>query len=238
MALTKTAERALASYGGADLWRRASSIHATLSAGGLAFRLKWQKPFQRAKARFEVAAPKARIQPIDAEGNTGVLNGHDVAIEDKNGLTLETRASARKYFPYGRRLLYWDRLDQTYFACYALWNYSTLPALLMRDEIAWTEVCDGVLEARFPAHLPTHSERQRFQFDCATGLLMQHDYIAEVLGGWAKASMVVVEHRFWNGIPYVSRRRGTPTGPGGQPRPGPVMVEIEVHEWRLEGSGL
>jgi hypothetical protein len=237
MALSKTAERAVAAYGGADLWKSAVAINATPSARGLAFRLKWQKPFQRAKARFEIAGPKARIQPIDSEGNTGVLNGHDVAIEGKDGAIMESRPAARQYFPNGRRLLWWDRLDQTYFACYALWNYSTLPALLLREDIFWTEESDGVLDARFPAHLPTHSERQRFRFDTTTGLLVQHDYVAEVLGGWAKASMAVLEHRLWNGIPYVSRRRGTPTGPRGQPRKGPVMVEIEVHEWRLEKSG-
>jgi hypothetical protein len=237
MALTKTAERAIAAYGGADLWRRAVAIEALLSARGLVFRLKWQKPFQRAKARFEIAGPRTRIQPIDSEGNIGVLDGHDVAIESKDGAVLENRPAARRYFPNGRRLLWWDRLDQTYFACYALWNYSTLPALLLRDDIVWTEECDGVLQARFPAHLPTHSERQRFRFDCATGLLIQHDYVAEVLGSWAKASMTVLEHRRWNGIPYVSLRRGTPAGPRGQARKRPVMVEIEVHEWRLVLGG-
>jgi hypothetical protein len=234
MTLSKTAERALEAYGGADLWKRAVAVNSTLSARGLAFRIKWQKPFLRAKARFEVAVPRARIQPIDSEGNTGVLDGHNVAIEGRDGEMLETRASARQYFPYGRRFFYWDRQDQTYFACYALWNYSTLPALLMREDISWTEEKNGVLVARFPPYLPTHSERQRFRFDCTTGLLIQHDYVAEILGGWAKASMVVLEHRLWNGIPYVSRRRGTPTGPQGEARRGPVMVEIEVHEWRLE----
>jgi len=237
MPLSTTAERAITAYGGEALWKNAAAIEMTFSGGGLAFRLKWQKPFQQAKARFEIAVPKARIQPIDAEGNTGVLDGQDVSIESKDGKILERRPAARRLFPNGRRLLWWDRLDQTYFACYALWNYLTLPALLMRDDIQWTEESSGILDARFPPHLPTHSERQRFRFDPATGLLIQHDYTAEVLGGWARASMVVLEHRLWNGITYVSLRRGTPTGPEGRARKGPVMVGIQTHEWKLVNSG-
>ena len=56
-------------------------------------------------------------------------------IEDAKGNILETRRAARDYFPYERRMFWWDRLDQTYFVCYALWNYLTMPALLLRSDI-------------------------------------------------------------------------------------------------------
>ena len=35
---------------------------------------------------------------------------------------------------------------------------------------------------------------QRFRMDPATGLLVQHDYTAEVFGNWAKAANVVLVH--------------------------------------------
>mgnify|MGYP001061005633 CR=1 FL=1 len=114
MALSKTAERAIAAYGGADIWKRSNYIETTLSARGLAFRLKWQSPLRYARVRVEIAEPRARVLPIDSAGNTGILEGLDVRIEDGGGNILERRTAARDYFPYGRRLWWWDRLDQAY----------------------------------------------------------------------------------------------------------------------------
>ena len=58
----------------------------------------------------------------------------------------------------------------------------TFPALLLRDDISWTQIFDNTLEGRFPSHLPTHCEVQRFHFDPASRLLRQHDYTAEAFG--------------------------------------------------------
>lgn len=236
MNLSPTALRAVEAYGGRSLWTAGRAVESTLSAGGLAFRLKWQRPFVRVKCRFELGRPSASIQAIDREGNTGILDGHDVRIVDGSGRVVESRPAARKYFPYGRRALWWDRLDQTYFAGYALWNYMTLPSLLLQEDIAWREVEEGVLDATFPPHLPTHCERQRFRFDLTTGLLRQHDYTAEVIGGWANAAMVIREHAFSDGITHWSYRTATPRKASGEARRGPVLVEVRVHEWRMLSS--
>ena len=58
----------------------------------------------------------------------------------------------------------------------------------------WTEIATNTLEARFPPHIPTHSEYQRFHFDPATGLLAQYDYTAEAFGSLAKAAQLILEH--------------------------------------------
>lgn len=232
--LVPTARRALDAYGGEERWRRARAIELTLSAWGWAFRLKWQRPARRALARLQIAEPHVEITPIDRVGHRGVLEGLGVRIETPGGEVIETRDDPRSRFPYGRRLLWLDTLDQTYFACYALWNYMTLPALLLRRDIAWTELGAGTLEARFPRSLPTHCETQQFHFDPDTGLLRQHDYTAEVFGGWARAAHVVLEHGEWQGVPYTSRRRAFPRGPGGRPRPAPLLVGIEIEDFRME----
>lgn len=170
MTLSPTAERALAAYGGRERWADATAVEATLSVGGLAFLMKWQRPFRQLHVRAEIARPYSRLQPIDRHGHVGVLDGHAVRLEDESGQVLESRDNPRSNFPYGRRAIYWDVLDQTYFSGYAAWNYLTLPALLVRDDIAWTEVTDSTLEARFPPSIPTHCAVQRFHFD-TSGLL-------------------------------------------------------------------
>jgi hypothetical protein len=233
MVLSETARMAVEAYGGPDRWRECRTVHATISACGVAFRLKWQRPFERAECLFETRRPSASIRPIDRDGNTGILENHDARIVDPAGKILETRPDARRFFPGGRRALWWDRLDQTYFAGYALWNYMVLPALLLREDIEWKEARPGVLDARFPTHIPTHSRDQRFTFDVKTGLLRQVDYTAEVLGNWARAAMVVHEHQESHGIVWWAHRTGTPRASDGTARKGPVVVDIVVHDFRL-----
>ena len=50
-------------------------------------------------------------------------------------------------------------------------RHDTLPALLLRSDIHWTELHDGELQADFGTSLPVHSRIQRFWFDTKTGLL-------------------------------------------------------------------
>ncbi|MBM3163635.1 MAG: hypothetical protein FJZ79_10110 [Chlorobi bacterium] len=235
MHLTETAERAVAAYGGAGLWRNASTLHAEVSARGLAFILKRRPFFSHVRIVESVHKPFSALTPIGRNpGVTGVLDGHDVRLEDENGRVVSERRSARDHFRIGRRLLWWDDLDMSYFANYASWNYFTLPALLMHEGIAWTELEPGLLEARFPDTLPTHSRMQRFRFDCTTGLLLQHDYTAEIISPLARASNVVLQHtRNSAGLLYPSVRRVTPRGPKGRALGGPVLIHLDIHDYRL-----
>jgi len=233
MPLCATAQHALDAYGGEARWRAASTIELVLSARGLAFRLKWQPALVRARQTLAVHAPRVRCAGIDRAGNAGVLEEHDVRVEASDGRALGARPGARSTFGPGRRWLWWDRLDQTYFACYAAWNYFTLPALLLRDDIGWAEPGPGTLEARFPPHLPTHSPVQRFRFDPATGLLVQHDYTVDIIGSWARAARRVLSHASADGVPYPSRMRMTPRASDGSARPFPVLVAVEAHAFQL-----
>jgi len=121
-----------------------------------------------------------------------------------------------------------------YFANYAFWNYFTLPALLISDEVQWRESGPGVLDAAFPASIPTHCPQQRFHFDTDTGLLRQHDYTANVIGGFARAAHVIESHATQDGLCFPSHRRVTPRGPRGRPLAGPTLIAIMVHDYRVE----
>ncbi len=231
--MTPLGEPLLEAYGGRALWEAAREVRLELSAWGWAFRLKWRRPLRRVQVRLDPRAPIARITPIDRRGNTGVLDGAAVRLEAATGPILASRRDPRSDFPYGRRALWWDTLDQTYFAGYAAWSYFVFPALLLRQDIAWTQVSERTLRAHFPPHLPTHCPVQDFHV-AADGLLRQHDYTARVFGGWADAAHVVLEHATSPaGIRYTSRRRVTPRGRRGAPRPGPVLVGIEVRAYEV-----
>jgi hypothetical protein len=233
--LTPLARRVLDAYGGEGRWRAMRRIAVTLSASGWALRAKWCRPFVRARAEVEVWRPRVRIGPLGARGLVGVLDGGSVHLEDAEGRVVASRTDARRFFPGGRRLLWWDDLDHAYFAAYAMWNYLTFPSLMLRDDVSFTEAGPATLEARFDRALPTHSPTQRFHIDPTSGLLRQHDYTALVFGGWARAAHIVLEHRTSaSGIPWAARRRAMPRLRSGGPASWPVLVALEIDGW--EGS--
>ena len=232
--MNQTAEKAIAAYGGKELWKNAKAIEAEVSVRGWAFTLKRRPFFKHARIKMEVARPVSRLTPIGKNlWISGVLDGHDVRLEDANGNIIEERKNARGYFPGGRRLFYWDDLDMSYFANYAFWNYFTLPALLMREEIDWKEIEPGWLEATFPDSIPTHNKVQRFRFDLETGLLLQHDYTADIISKLATAANVPLKHRQRSGLTYPSRRLVTPRSPSGKPLPAPTLIDITVHDFQI-----
>lgn len=233
--MNPTAEKAVAAYGGKELWSKAKRIEAEVSVHGWAFTLKGRPFFKHAKIEMDIHRPYSRLTPIGKDPQiAGVLDGHDVRLEDSNGKVIEERKDARRYFPGGRRLFYWDDLDMSYFANYAFWNYFTLPALLMRDDIDWKEIQPGWLEATFPESIPTHNKVQRFHFDLETGRLHQHDYTADIITKLATAANVVLEHKQGDGFVYTSRRLVTPRSLSGKPLPAPTLIDITVHNFSIK----
>lgn len=233
--MNPTAEKAIAAYGGKEFWSRAKRIEAEVSVHGWAFTLKGRPFFNRAKIKMNVHRPFSKLTPIGKIPNvTGVLDGHDVRLEAPLEKRIDDRKDARGFFPGGRRLFHWDDLDMSYFANYAFWNYFTLPALLMREDIDWKEIEPGWLEATFPENIPTHNKVQRFRFDLETGLLFQHDYAADIISRLATAANVVLEHKQGAGFLYPSRRLVTPRSLSGKALPAPTLIDITVHDFHVE----
>ena len=229
MSASVVLERAIEAYGGEERWRSLDTIDARATCGGLLFRWKRGHGFKNLDVKAKIWEPWIRLSPLDAKGLLGTLDGHDVKIERPSGEVVEERAYAREKFPYGRRLFHWDLVDVVYFTGYALWNYLTLPALLIRDDIKWEQVDDNVLEANFPDWLPTHTRHQRFHFDPDTGLLQQYDYTADVFGSWAKASHIL-RHAESDGVVYTSERLIKPTI-GGKPFAFPMLIHAVIDKY-------
>ena len=139
----------------------------------------------------------------------------------------------RDYFSNVRQFFYWDDLDMAYFANYAFWNYFTLPNLLINNEIEWLEKSEGFLQATFPDYIPTHSKFQEFHFDLKTGLLLQHNYTADIISRFATAANVVLEHKTSNNIIFASSRRVTPKSGNGKALSFPILIDIIVHKFNL-----
>lgn len=232
--LSLTAQKAISAYGGTELWQSHKFIEAEVSVRGLAFTLKQRPFFEHAQIRMEIGRPFSKITPIVKDKNiSGILDGNDVRLENIHGITIAERKNARDFFPYGRRLFYWDDLDMAYFANYALWNYFTLPHLLTNKYLEWTEKSEGFLQATFPDDFPTHNKVQDFHFDPFTGLLIQHNYTADIISRLAKAANVVVDHKKTENFIYPSSRCVTPRNSKGKALKRPILIDITLHNFRL-----
>ena len=233
-ALSPTAARALAAYGGAAVWQRATMTESTVTIGGALFRVKGRSIPAHAIIRTDIRRPHVEINPIDTEGDVGILDGFSVAIQSPRGETIDERRDARDYLQNRQLWTRWDRLNLVYFVAYAFWGYNSLPYQLTRRDIKWTELKESALQADYAADLPVHSRTQRFYFDPQTGLLQRNDYIAVAASPGAQAANVVLKYANADGIPYPATRQVKMT-----PRrygwclPAPNMVTIDVEKWRL-----
>ena len=155
--LSPTAARALKAYGGAAVWHAATVVDSTVTVGGVLFQLKGAGIPAHARITVDVQRPHTVIDPVDESGDVGVLDGFGVTILSPGGKVLEQRADAREHLQNATITTRWDRLNLVYFLGYAFWGYYTLPYQLMRSDIGWTELHDGVLQADYGTNLPVHS---------------------------------------------------------------------------------
>lgn len=240
-------DEVLEAHGGDARWRAVRRVRARARSGG--FLLRTRVPGTRfADYHLTVDLDQRRtvFDPFPEPGVRGVFNGGEVCLERGAGEVLATRSEPRKEF-FGRsglrRNIRWDPLDATYFAGYAMWNYLSFPLLLTREDVEVREIApwnsDGEelrrLEATFPDGLDTHSPQQTFYFD-ARGVLVRHDYVADVVGRWARAAHLCADHVEAGGLLFPTRRWVRPIGPGNRPLRVPTMVWIQLTDLEVESG--
>jgi hypothetical protein len=214
-------ERVLDAHGGLDAWRAHEGLELRYRAGGLAFASKMRglamKPWH---AQVRLDHPHTVLEDYPRAGERGVLDGGTVRIGES------ARENARAAFRSPRRLVRWDDLDLLYFSGYAIWGYATFPFHLTLPGVETEQTGDRALRVRYPADWPVHSREQDFHFD-ERGLLVRNDYTAEVIGSWARAVHLTLEHRTFDGLTFGTRRR---VHPRATDRITLVRIEIdEVH---------
>ena len=104
----------------------------------------------------------------------------------------------------------WSALDALYFFGYALWHYHALPFALAGARIIGSRPSgrDGgaIVVAEFPDGVETHSRRQTFYFD-PRGLILRHDYVADIVGVWARGAHEWRDYATVDGFPIAMRRQ-------------------------------
>lgn len=126
------------------------------------------------------------------------------AIEASGKQTLRYRNT----FAGFRKLRFWSNRDASYFFGYALTNYFSLPFSLAALDVPRTKTHrHGAtsVDVIFPKDADTHSRLQRFWFD-ESGLLVRHDYRADILGPIFFGAHFSYDYRFDLPIPIAQHR--------------------------------
>jgi hypothetical protein len=131
----------------------------------------------------------------------------------------------------------WRPLDALYFFGYALWHYHVLPFTLGEARFVKTLRRRGAavgVEVEFPPELHTHSRRQRFFFGADDGRIVRHDYVADVIGSFARGCHFWEEYQRVGGLLVACRRRVVLRVLG---RPTPLTaLRVEFREPSVEAS--
>lgn len=219
--------RAVAAYGGAERWTEAERATIRFDAGGLLFKLK-RRPPQTDVAVTVWTGEEQHVEVELGDGKTGILEGGDVSVRDRSGQTIGQRADARANFSGLRgKTGRWDDLDFTYFAGSAWWTYLLGPINWLRPDVDATVIDGHTVDVTYGPSLATHCRRQRFHLN-DDGLIVRHDYTAEVLSGLARANHRSSDFHEHDGIRLATTRRVTPAR-----LPGPVLVALDVRSFHL-----
>ena len=238
-------DEVLEAHGGLDRWLAARTVSARVRTGGLLVRTRMPgNRFADYRLAVDVDRPRAVLDPFPRDGERGVFERGEARVESGAGEVLDSRPDARRAFSglSGlRRNVRWDPLDSVYFVGYAMCNYLTTPLLLTRSGVEVREAGEWEeggerwrrLDATFPEEIDTHSPRQSFYFD-ARGVLRRHDYVARVVGRWARAAHYCEEHAQAGGLVFPTRRRVRPAGIANRALPYPTLVSLELSELHVE----
>lgn len=230
-------------HGGAERWSGVEAIEAEISAWGLLFKLKRVPVLQHVRVRAFAREPRFVFLNFPNPGQTGeILGNAEVRIVGRDGQSVASRRQPRAAFGTLRHQFYWDTLDFIYFGGYATWNYLLFPFLFLRDGFGFEIGSPGKgtgnwlpLQVSFPQDIPTHCAKQVFYFD-EPWRLRRHDYTAEPVGRWARASHFSEEYREFDGLRAPTRRRVRPRPFGNTPLRGPILVGIDIHSMRSLGE--
>jgi hypothetical protein len=206
-------ESAIAAHGGLKQWRATTSIRLPFVHGtGALLRLKGFRHTFPAPLEYEVRPHEGAtlFHGYPDNQHRGRFARGSVSLEDAAGgdasvVSVDHRTTLRGLAKYRR----WSPLDALYFFGYALWHYHTVPFTLPRAGLLRVLRVRGVpagIDVLIPPDVITHCRRQQFYFG-RDGRIARHDYVADVVGAWARGAHFWEDYQDAGGLAIARRRR-------------------------------
>lgn len=234
--MNKLLELAIAAHGGIERWTAVEQIIADVSIGGGLWAAKGKAGvLDRVTVEIQRRSQEVRYRPFKHPEQYSLYTPDSVSIRTTQGKVLTSRTTPRLHFQNHDFQTQWDDLDLIYFSGYAMWTYLTTPFLFSligfeSEEIEpWDEHGDTWrrLRVTFPDSVPSHNRQQVFYFN-NTGILVRHDYNADVLGGLPGANYAL-EPKIFDGLIVPTKRRVYARAPDGRPMLERTAVSIDFH---------
>lgn len=198
---------AVGRYGGLERWQRLRLTLTPIALGGL---LPWMKGVGRTfrlPGHAEVIPSRAEATFFDY-GPPGQAGGAQTIGRFESGrvaLGDATPAEHRHTFRGLRKWRRWSPLDALYFFGYALTHYHAVPFTLSQATIRAWSPSRRRLTVEFSKQVHTHSPIQTFYFD-ESGLILRHDYVADIVGPWARGAHLWRDVQVVDGFPVATHR--------------------------------
>lgn len=206
-------ERAIAAHGGLRQWQATTSIRLPFQSGsGSLLHLKGFGHTFPAPSEFEVRPHEGvtLFHGYPDERHLGRFVNGNVCIEPVDGHDMPlTSTGHRRKMTGWSKYRRWTPLDALYFFGYALLHYHLLPFTLGEAHLVRVLERRGIpegIDVVFPEHRHTHCPRQQFYFG-ADGRIVRHDYVSEVIGGWARGAHFWEDYLRCDGLLIARRRR-------------------------------
>jgi hypothetical protein len=239
-AMIELLELAIAAHGGIERWTAIEQITADVSIGGGLWGEKGKAGvLDRVKVEIQRRSQEVRYSPFKYPEQYSVYTPDLVSIVTEQGRVLASRKAPRLHFQTHDFQTQWDDLDLIYFSGYAMWTYLTTPFLFSligfeSEEIEpWDEHGETWrrLRVTFPDSVPSHNRQQVFYFN-SSGILVRHDYNADVLGGLPAANYAL-EPKNFDGLIVPTKRRVYARAPDGKPVLERTAVAIDFHSIQI-----
>jgi len=198
--------KCISRHGHEALWNPGKSLSLTINS------MKGIIPVTKGASKFFTNPVKVEIFPFDRVVHFYDVNGFKKIEYNKGAVKLINNDEKqfrhhREYFSRFNKMKSWSIQDTFYFFGYALVTYYSIPSLLLDLEIFDDYMHGSVrgFKVKFPASFDTHCELQTFFFD-ETGLLMRHDYTADIVSKFANGSHFTKNYIEKDGIMVAQER--------------------------------
>lgn len=234
-------QQVMEAHGGLDRFRQFSFLTARLRQFGILWDLKGKPDtLARADVRVNLRNEEVSHWPFHPTRNRSRFTPDEARIETPEGEVIERLTQPRASFAGFAMETHWSDPQLAYFSGYTMWTYLTAPFVLARpgvvaEEIApWSEQGETWrrLRVTFPADIATHSREQTFYVG-PNGLIRRHDYEVEIQGNNA-AARYLLDPVTVEGIVLPSKFRVYPRNPDNTPATEPLIVGVDLSNYRLE----